>query len=80
MKTDEEKKKILYNCFNQDYKCFLIGTKDGCRIYNSEPFQKGFKLSKLYIYLFFKIKNRTRRRIFHGDNVVQNKYIWYCWF
>ncbi len=42
----DENKKILYNYFNQDYKCFLIGTKDGCRIYNSEPFQKGFKLSK----------------------------------
>ena len=41
-----ENKKILYNCFNQDYKCFLIGTKEGCTIYNSEPFQKSFKLSK----------------------------------
>ena len=42
----DKNKKILYNYFNKNYKFFLIGTKDGCRIYNSEPFQKGFKLIK----------------------------------
>lgn len=38
--------KILYNSFNQDYKCFLIGTEKGCTIYHSEPYKKGFELSK----------------------------------
>ena len=38
--------KIFYNSFNQDYKCFLIGNEKGCTIYHSEPFKKGFELSK----------------------------------
>ena len=48
MKDEENKdnNKILYNSFNQDYKCFVLGTKDGCRIYHSDPIKKGFKLSK----------------------------------
>lgn len=52
MKEENENKenandnKILYNSFNQDYKCFVIGTKDGCRIYHSEPLKNGFKLGK----------------------------------
>ena len=41
--------KILYNSFNQDYKCFLIGKEKGCTIYQSEPFKKGFELSKINI-------------------------------
>ena len=51
----EEKKelKILYNSFNQDYKCFLIGTEKGCAIYNSEPFKKAFELSKILILYYY---------------------------
>jgi len=42
--------KILYTSFNQDYKCFVIGTKDYCRIFHSEPLKKGFKLGiKIYL-------------------------------
>ena len=64
---NNENKKILYNSFNQDYKCFVIGTKDGCRIYNSEPFQKGFKLSKKNLFI---LKYRTSRRIFNGNYAI----------
>jgi hypothetical protein len=51
----EEKKelKILYNSFNQDYKCFLIGTEKGCTIYTSEPFKKAFELSKKLFYYYY---------------------------
>ena len=45
-KEDKDNNKILYNSFNQDYKCFVLGTKDGCRIYHSQPFKNGFELSK----------------------------------
>lgn len=52
--------KILYTSFNQDYKCFLIGTEKGCTVYNSEPYKKGFELSKKkYIYfLLYRIERR----------------------
>lgn len=46
---ENNNKAIIYNSFNQDYKCFVVGTKDGCKIYHSEPFKKGFKLSKQII-------------------------------
>lgn len=46
---EDNNKAIIYNSFNQDYKCFVVGTKDGCKIYHSEPFKKGFKLSKQII-------------------------------
>ena len=51
-KDNEQKKElnIIYNSFNQDYKCFLICTEKGCTIYNSELYKKGFELSKkIYI-------------------------------
>ena len=54
-KENNDKNKILYNSFNQDYKCFIIGTKDGCRIYHSEPFKKGFKLGKQNLYKYTKL-------------------------
>ena len=38
--------KILYTSFNQDNTYFLIGTKYGCTIYKTDPFKKGFELSK----------------------------------
>ena len=51
MKEEKEKASnneinIIYNSFNQDYKCFLVGSENGCTIYHSEPFKKGFELSK----------------------------------
>ncbi len=45
-KESKDKKRILYSSFNQDNSYFLIGTKDGCTIYKTEPFKKGFELSK----------------------------------
>lgn len=66
----EEKKELLYTSFNQDLKYFLVGTKDGCTIYNSEPFQKGFKLSKFLYFFIINYKNRTRRRIQLCDNAL----------
>ena len=60
-KESKENNKILYNSFNQDYTCFIVGTKEGCKIYHSEPFKKGFTLGKKYIFniklfsQFFKI-------------------------
>ena len=43
-----ENKKILYTSFNQysNNSYFLIGTKEGCTIYQTDPFKKGFDLSK----------------------------------
>jgi hypothetical protein len=43
---ENDNNKIIYTAFNQDYKCFLVGTKEGCIIYHSEPFKNGFKLGK----------------------------------
>lgn len=37
---------ILYHSFNQDLSYFLIGTKEGCRVFQANPFRKGFDLSK----------------------------------
>jgi len=42
----KQKNDLLYYSFNQDNKCFIIGTKDKCSIYKSNPFKKGFDLSK----------------------------------
>ena len=56
MEKEKEQKnelKILYNSFNQDYKCFLIGTEKGCTIYTSEPFKKAFELSKKLFFYYY---------------------------
>ena len=45
-KENQDKNRILYTSFNQDNTYFLIGVKDGCTIYKTEPFKKGFELSK----------------------------------
>ena len=47
----EGKNKIIYTSFNQgrDTNYFLFGTKDGCTLYQANPFKKGLKLSKLQI-------------------------------
>lgn len=41
----DNKMEILYIGFNQDYKCFSVGTKVGFRIYNTEPFKLNFERS-----------------------------------
>jgi len=38
--------KVLYASFSQDKKFFLIGTKEGCTIYQSDDFSKELKLRK----------------------------------
>ena len=56
-----ENPEIIYHSFNQDLSYFLIGTKEGCKIYKTEPFRKGFYLSKFNLCLFYFIKNRIKR-------------------
>ena len=57
--------KILYHSFNQDLSYFLVGTKEGCRVFQSNPFRRGFDLSKFFFYfiiiLFILFKNRNQR-------------------
>ena len=43
--------KILYHSFNQDLSYFLVGTKEGCKVFRSNPFRKGFDLSKFIFVL-----------------------------
>ena len=43
--------KILYHSFNQDLSYFLIGTKEGCKVFQSNPFLRGFDLSKFIFFL-----------------------------
>lgn len=42
----KKKEEILYTSFNQDYKCFVLGTKEGFTVYHAEPFKKGFTKCK----------------------------------
>lgn len=37
MKSNTETEKILYISFNQDNKCFAVGTETGFRIYSTNP-------------------------------------------
>ena len=39
---------LLYTSFNQDYKCFILGKKEGFTVYHTEPFKKGFKRGNKY--------------------------------
>lgn len=41
-----ENSKILYHSFNQNLEFFLIGTKEGCTIYQTTPLRRLFELSK----------------------------------
>jgi WD40 repeat protein len=41
--TREQKNKLLYIGFNQDYSCFAVGTDDGFEIWNVDPFKLRFK-------------------------------------
>ena len=43
--------KILYHSFNQDLSYFLVGTKEGCKVFQSNPFRRGFDLSKFFFIL-----------------------------
>lgn len=41
-----ENEEILYNSFNQENDCFIIGKKDGFTIYHSDPLKKIMKICK----------------------------------
>ena len=47
----DDKTEILYIGFNQDFRCFSVGTNVGFRIYNTDPFKINFERSNYkYIY------------------------------
>ena len=53
----EDNNEVLYTSFsqNEDFNYFLIGTKEGCTIYQSKPFKRGFQLgnsNSKYLFMF----------------------------
>ena len=73
-KEEENKLEILYIGFNQDNKCFSVGTNIGFRIYNTDPFKLNFERSNSIIIFIIIINYRTWWRDFNGSNVIQDKY------
>ena len=40
---EPKQSELLYAEFNQDNQCFSVGTSEGFRIYNTEPFKLNFE-------------------------------------
>ena len=60
-KDSNDKNKILYITFSQDNKYFLIGTKEGCTLYQSDHCDKGLKLSKSIQFYNYNLISRKKR-------------------
>ena len=68
----DECPEILYQSFNQDLTYFLIGTKEGCTIYKTEPYRYGFKLSIKGIFSMVKMLNSSNIFVIVGSLKNQN--------
>ena len=69
----KESHEILYCSFSQDQKYFLIGTKEGCRIYKTYPFAFGFKLGIEGTFSMVKILNSSSMFVIIGS--LYDKYL-----
>ena len=50
--SDIKNDKLLHISFNQDHSCFSIGSEQGFRIYDLNPFKTIFERSNKYIYYY----------------------------
>ena len=64
---------IRYCSFSQDQKYFLIGTKEGCRIYRTFPFAFGFKLGIEGTFSMVKMFNSSSMFVIVGS--LSDKYL-----